>query len=94
MRLRPAATNGLAPVSVAARVNDLAIDAADDLYLAAGEAGLLKTPPDGRTQAVFAGGGMTDGMFTLNAIQSKAGDADGGKDDPKDGFFAVVTKDN
>lgn len=47
---------------------------------------------DGQTRAVFAGGGMVDGMFTLNAIQPQAGDTDGGKEDPQDGFFAVVDK--
>jgi hypothetical protein len=35
---------------------------------------------------------MVDGMFTLDAVQPKAGDPDGGKENPKDGFFAIVQK--
>ena len=44
----------------------------------------------GRTRAVFAGSGMTDGMFTRKAIQEKPGDASGEKNDPQDGFFVVI----
>ncbi len=46
----------------------------------------------GQTRAVFAGSGMIDGMFVTNAIQPKSGDASGEKEDPKDGFFAVIKK--
>jgi hypothetical protein len=45
---------------------------------------------DGRTRAVFAGSGMTEGMFVRKAIQEKPGDASGEKDGPRDGFFDVV----
>jgi len=45
---------------------------------------------NGRTRAVFAGSGMIDGMFVTNAIQPKSGDTGSGKEEPKDGFFAVI----
>jgi len=45
---------------------------------------------DGRKRVVYAGSGMTDGMFVREAIQGEPGDTGGGKNDPKDGFFAVV----
>jgi len=44
----------------------------------------------GKTRAVFAGSGMTDGMFVRKAIQEKPGAASGDKKAPKDGFFAVI----
>ncbi len=44
----------------------------------------------GQTRAVFAGSGMIEGMFTRDAIQSQAGDTGTDKNDPKDGFFAVL----
>lgn len=44
----------------------------------------------GQTRAILAGGGMTDGMFVRKAIQEKPGDTSGEKNDPKDGFFAVI----
>lgn len=44
----------------------------------------------GQTRAVYAGSGMTDGMFTRNAVQPTPGDTSDEKDAPKDGFFAVV----
>jgi len=43
-----------------------------------------------RTRVVFAGSGMTDGMFVRKAVQEKAGDSNNGKKEPKDGFFAVI----
>ena len=33
---------------------------------------------------------MTDGMFVRQAIQEEPGDTSGEKDEPQDGFFAVV----
>jgi len=45
---------------------------------------------EGRRRVVYAGSGMTDGMHVTNAVQAKAGDASGEKEDPKDGFFVVV----
>jgi hypothetical protein len=45
---------------------------------------------DGKTRAIFAGSGMSEGMFFRNAIQQQPGDATGEKDNPKDGFFAVI----
>jgi hypothetical protein len=43
-------------------------------------------------RVVFAGSGMIDGMYVKNAIQDKARDKGDGKDDPKDGFFVVMTE--
>jgi hypothetical protein len=45
---------------------------------------------DGKRRAVYAGSGMVDGMYISNAVQAKAGDTSGEKDDPKDGFFVVL----
>ncbi|MDP6635727.1 MAG: hypothetical protein QGG42_12570 [Phycisphaerae bacterium] len=47
---------------------------------------------NGKTRAVFGGGGMVEGMFIKNAIQPKPADNAQGKKDPKDAFFAVIEK--
>jgi hypothetical protein len=47
---------------------------------------------NGKTRAVFGGSGMTEGMFTKNAIQPNPTDTPQGKKDPKDAFFAVIEK--
>ncbi len=46
----------------------------------------------GQTRAVFAGSGMTEGMYVTHAVQGKPGDTSSGKEDPKDGFFAVIRR--
>jgi len=49
-----------------------------------------RTDAAGKTTVVYGGGGMVEGMFTQAAIQPKAADATAEKNDPQDGFFAVL----
>lgn len=46
----------------------------------------------GKVRAVYAGGGMAEGMFVKNALLAQPSDAGKGKTDPKDGFLVVVER--
>lgn len=44
----------------------------------------------GKARYVYAGGGMTAGMYVESPIQSKAADPGDAKNGPKEGFFGAV----